>query len=93
MGKLSQYVVLGEKAKYYSYLGFKVGRVNDKGESVMDRKTPVQNRALRQAMGYALNTDQFDKKFSYGLAYRANTIVPDVFGKYNNHKAKFYLLY
>lgn len=90
--KLSQYVVLGEKAKYYSYLGFKVGRVNDKGESVMDRKTPVQNRALRQAMGYALNTDQFDKKFSYGLAYRANTIVPDVFGKYNNHKAKGYPL-
>lgn len=90
--KLPEYVVLGEKEKYYSYLGFKVGHVNNKGESVMDRKTPVQNRALRQAMGYALNTDQFDKKFSYGLAYRANTIVPDVFGKYNDRKAKGYPL-
>ena len=58
----------------------------------MDRKTPVQDRVLRQAMGYALNMDQLSKKFDDGLYYRANTVVPDAFGKYNDHKAKGYTL-
>ncbi len=89
--KLPQYVVLGKKAKYYSYVGFKVGHFKN-GVNVMDRKTPVQDRALRQAMGYALNMDQISKKFGYGLKYRANTIVPDAFGKYNDHKLKGYPL-
>ncbi|WP_304651890.1 ABC transporter substrate-binding protein [uncultured Ligilactobacillus sp.] len=88
---LPQYVVLGEKEKYYSYVGFKVGHFKN-GVNVMDRKTPVQDRALRQAMGYALNMDQISKKFGYGLKYRANTIVPDAFGKYSDHKLKGYPL-
>ena len=33
----------------------------------MDRKTPVQDRVLRQAMGYALNMDQLSKKFDDGF--------------------------
>ncbi|WP_304651891.1 ABC transporter substrate-binding protein [uncultured Ligilactobacillus sp.] len=89
--KLSQYEVLGEKEKYYSYVGFKVGHFKN-GVNVMNRKTPVQDRALRQAMGYALNMEQMAKKFGYGLNYRANTIVPDAFGKYNDHNAKGYPL-
>lgn len=90
--KLQQYAVLGVKEKYYSYVGFKVGHANKEGLSVMDRKTPVQDRVLRQAMGYALNMDQLSKKFDDGLYYRANTVVPDAFGKYNDHKAKGYTL-
>lgn len=89
--KLSQYVVLGKKERYYYYLGFKVGHFKD-GVNVIDRKTPVQDKALRQAMGYALNMNQMTKKFGYGLNYRANTIVPDVFGKYSDHKLKGYYL-
>ncbi|MDE6376692.1 MAG: oligopeptide ABC transporter substrate-binding protein [Ligilactobacillus sp.] len=88
---LSQYKVLGDKEKYYSYVGFKVGHFKN-GANVMNRDTPVRDRALRQAMGYALNIDQITKKFGYGLSYRANTIVPDAFGKYNDHKAKGYSL-
>ena len=43
-------------------------------------------------MGYALNMDQITKKFGHGLEYRANTIVPDAFGRYNDHKQKGYPL-
>lgn len=91
MKKMSQYVVLGKKEQFYAYVGFKVGHFKN-GVNVMDRKTPVQDRALRQAMGYALNMDQITKKFGHGLEYRANTIVPDAFGRYNDHKQKGYPL-
>src|SRR5699024_93628 len=47
---------------------------------------------LRQAMMYALNVDQVSKKFGNGIKWRANTLIPPVFSKYYDSKAKGYPL-
>ena len=89
---LKDYKVLGGKALTYTYLGFKVGHADKDGNSVMDRKTPVRDRTLRQAMAYAMNTEQLDKKLFHGVKYRGNTLIPDALGKWNDHRQKGYPL-
>ena len=39
-----------------------------------------------------MNVEQVIKKSSSGLSYRANTVVPDVFGKWNAKEVKGYKL-
>ena len=85
-------VQLGKKNYYYSYMGFRVGKLDKDGNNVMDKHTPSSDRALRQAMAYAMNVEQVIKKSSSGLSYRANTVVPDVFGKWNAKEVKGYKL-
>ncbi|MEY8662588.1 ABC transporter substrate-binding protein [Ligilactobacillus faecis] len=87
---LKDFTVLGQKDLAYSYLGFKVGHVDQAGVSQMTKGAAVGDRTLRQAMAYAMNVDQVLKKFGYGLSYRATTIVPDAFGKYHDSKVKGY---
>ena len=73
-------------------MGFRVGKLDKDGNNVMDKHTPSSDRALRQAMAYAMNVEQVIKKSSSGLSYRANTVVPDVFGKWNAKEVKGYKL-
>jgi peptide/nickel transport system substrate-binding protein len=58
----------------------------------MDRKTPVSDKNLRQAMGYALNVDQVNKKFSNGLATRASSTIVPVFKQFQDPSVKGYPL-
>lgn len=81
-------VELGKKMLYYSYMGFRVGTVDKEGNSVMDKSAVTNDRALRQALAYAMNVEQVQEKFGYGLSYRANTVVPEAFGKWNDKDAK-----
>lgn len=73
-------------------MGFRVGTVDKDGNSVMDKTAVTKDRALRQAMAYAMNIDQVQEKFGYGLSYRANTLVPAAFGKWNDKHATGYKL-
>lgn len=82
------YKTVGKKENAYSYLGFKVGHVDKDGNSVMDKNAVTQNKALRQALGYAMNVDQVDKKLGYGVSYRANTLIPDSFKEYHDSSLK-----
>ena len=50
-------------------MGFRVGTVDKDGNSVMDKTAVTKDRALRQAMAYAMNIDQVQEKFGYGLSY------------------------
>lgn len=84
------FVQLGKKQLYYTYLGFRVGKLGQDGVSVMDKDAIANDKVLRQAMAYAMNIDQVDQKFGYGLSKRANTVVPVAFGKWNNKKEKGY---
>lgn len=86
------FVQLGKPMLYYSYMGFRVGTVDKDGNSVMDKTAVTKDRALRQAMAYAMNIDQVQEKFGYGLSYRANTLVPAAFGKWNDKHATGYKL-
>ncbi|GAA0868042.1 oligopeptide ABC transporter substrate-binding protein [Lactobacillus kefiranofaciens] len=75
----------------YSYLGFKVGKWDaKKGENVMNPKSKMNNKALRQAIGYGMNVDQVYKRYSYGLSFRVPTLIPKQFGDYFDKNVKGY---
>ncbi|CAH0416714.1 oligopeptide ABC transporter substrate-binding protein [Periweissella fabaria] len=73
---IKDYVQTGDQSLSFYYLSYNLGHYDaSKSVNVQDRKTPLQNVALRQAMGYAMNVDQVNQKFNYGLATRANTVI------------------
>lgn len=87
--KLTDYVQTGQPSFALSSMYFNLGHFDaKKGINVQDRKTPMQNKNLRAAMGYALNLDAVNKKFNYGLATRANTTIPTVFKQFNDQSIK-----
>ncbi|CAH0416715.1 oligopeptide ABC transporter substrate-binding protein [Periweissella fabaria] len=90
---LKDYVQTGDQSLSFSYVAFNLGHYDTKAsENVQDRKTPLQDKALRQAMGYAMNVDQVNKKFNNGLATRANSTIVPVFKEANDPSVKGYPL-
>lgn len=86
---LKDYVQTGQESLSFSYMAFNLGHFDaKKSENVMDRKTPVQDKNLRQAMGYAMNVDEVNKKFNNGLATRANSTIVPVFKEFNDKDVK-----
>lgn len=75
----------------YWYLGFKVGKWDAKaGKNVMNPKSKMNNKALRQAIGYAMNIDQVTKHYTHGLSFRVPTLIPAQFGDYFDKDIKGY---
>ena len=75
----------------YHYLGFKVGKWDDKqGKNVTNPKAKMNNKALRQAMGYAMNVSSVDQHYTSGLSFRIPTLIPAQFGDYYDKSAKGY---
>ena len=75
----------------YSYVGFKVGKFDTKAsKSVMNPKSKMNNKALRQAIGYAMNVDQVNKKYNSDLNFRIPTLIPAPFGDYYDKSIKGY---
>ncbi|MBD5428987.1 oligopeptide ABC transporter substrate-binding protein [Lactobacillus sp.] len=75
----------------YSYLGFKVGKWDSKaGKNVMNPKSKMNNRALRQAIAYGMNVNEVYKRYTYGLSFRIPTLIPKQFGDYYDKDLKGY---
>ncbi|WEV51437.1 oligopeptide ABC transporter substrate-binding protein [Lactobacillus sp. ESL0731] len=75
----------------YYYLGFKVGKWDSKQEkNVVDKNNIMNSKPLRQAMAYAMNVDQVDKRYTQGLKFRIPTLIPAGFGDYFDKNAKGY---
>lgn len=75
----------------YSYLGIKVGKWDaKKGKVVMNPKSKMSNRALRQAIGYGMNVEQVNKQYTSGLTFQVPTLIPAQFGDYFNKDVKGY---
>lgn len=73
----------------YSYLGFKVGKWNAKtSKNVMNPKSKMNNKALRQAIGYAMNIEAVNKRYTSGLTFQIPTLIPEQFGDYFNKDVK-----
>lgn len=90
---LKNYKIVGQPALNYDYFAFNLGHFDTKtGNNVMDPKAKMANKKLRQAMMYAINQDAVSKKFGNGVSWRANTLIPPVFGKYWDATAKGYTL-
>ncbi|MFS0780950.1 oligopeptide ABC transporter substrate-binding protein [Bacillus sp. 1P06AnD] len=75
--------ILARTDLYYSYLGFNLGKWDAaKGKNVMDQNAKMNNINLRKALGYAMNIEEVTKQYYNGLRFRANAIMPPVFGSY-----------
>ena len=75
----------------YNYLGFKVGKWDAKqNKNVMDPKSKMANKSLRQAIGYAMNVSAVDKRYTQGLSFQVPTLIPAQFGDYFNKDVKGY---
>ncbi|RMC24525.1 MULTISPECIES: oligopeptide ABC transporter substrate-binding protein [unclassified Lactobacillus] len=73
----------------YSYLGFKVGKWDAKtSKNVMNPKSKMNNKALRQAIGYAMNIEAVNKRYTSGLTFQIPTVIPEQFGDYFNKDVK-----
>ena len=73
----------------YHYLGFKVGKWDKKlSKNVENPKSKMNNKALRQAIGYAMNVDAVNKRYTYSLTFRVKTLIPEIFGDYYDKGAK-----
>ncbi|WP_307995064.1 ABC transporter substrate-binding protein, partial [uncultured Weissella sp.] len=89
--KLGNVAVTGQQQLYISMLNFNLGHYDTKtSQNVQDRKTPLQDKRVRQAIGYARNVDEVTKKFGNGLTQRANTLIPPIFKEYSDTKLKGY---
>lgn len=77
------YRFIGKIPLSYSYLAFKVGKWNAaKGENVMNSHAKMNNQSVRQAMIYALNISQSQRKYSEGLSFAIPTLILKQFGPY-----------
>lgn len=86
---LKNYKIVGQPELGYGYFGFNVGQFDTKtGKNVIDPNSKMANKSLRKAMMYAVNTDAVTKKFSYGMSWRANTLIPPIFDNYWDSSAK-----
>lgn len=75
----------------YTYIGFKLGKWNKEKEvSEMDPNAKMADKALRQAMGYALDNDAVGEKFYQGLRRNATQLMIPAFKSYYDDSIKGY---
>ena len=88
---LKGYKVLGQQALYISLMYYNLGHYDTKNSiNVQDRKTPLQDQSVRQAVAYARNVAEVDNKFSNGLATPANGLIPPIFKQFTSSSVKGY---
>jgi peptide/nickel transport system substrate-binding protein len=80
--------ILGKVDLAYDYIGFKLGHYDAKKElSVMDNPK-FQDKRVREAMAYAIDTKEIGEKLYKGLRFAANTVIPPSFPKYRDKDVK-----
>lgn len=63
--------------------------VNPDGQAVKNAKnTKMNNKSLRQAIAYAKNINQVEKRYTQGLIFRVPTLITAQFGDYFDKNAK-----
>ncbi len=91
---------IGVLENVYTYIGFKLGKWDaEKAEVIPDESLVQANKALRQAMAYAIDNAAVAKEFYKGIRLPANTVITPNFTElyfnkdqegytYNPEKAK-----
>ncbi|MDO4432450.1 MAG: oligopeptide ABC transporter substrate-binding protein [Aerococcaceae bacterium] len=72
--------VIGIVQNTLNYVGFNYGVKAEDGTRTPYAESPVNNKALRQAMAYAVDNNAVAEKFYLGLREGANSIIPSFFG-------------
>lgn len=74
-----------------TYIGFKQGTWDEEnGEVVPDPERVTSNKALRQAMAYAIDNNAIATQFYYGLRQNANSHITPNFTEYHNTEQEGY---
>ncbi|MBD3949346.1 oligopeptide ABC transporter substrate-binding protein [Tuanshanicoccus lijuaniae] len=81
--------VLGIVQNAYTYIGFKFGKFED-GENKPDESKVYADKAIRQAMAYAIDNDAIGERFYHGLRWRANSPITPNFKEYHDDSIKGY---
>lgn len=69
----------------YTYIGFKHGAWDaEAGEVVPDETKVTSDKALRQAMAYAIDNNAIATEFYSGLRQNANSLITPNFSEYHN---------
>ena len=85
------YEMLGRPELAYTYVGFKLGKWDDKeGKVVYNPEAKMANKELRQAMAYAVDNAAISEKFYHGLRQPANSLVPPIFADFSNKELEGY---
>ena len=83
----NNFKISGYLTNSVSYIGFKQGKWDaDKGEVVVDDSKITTNKALRQAMGYAVSMNDLAQEFYQGIRVPANTMISPNFDETFYHK-------
>lgn len=81
----TNFTTVGYLQNAYTYIGFKHGTWDaEAGENVPDESRVVSNKALRQAMAYAIDNNAIATEFYSGLRQNANTFITPNFTDYSN---------
>ena len=81
--------VLGTIGNSFTYIGFKLGTFEN-DEVVPDDSVVVADKAIRQAMAYAVDNDAIGERFYHGLRWRATSPVTPNFTAYFNDEIEGY---
>lgn len=74
-----------------TYIGFKQGTWDEEnGEVLPDPERVTSNKALRQAMAYAIDNNAIATQFYYGLRQNANSHITPNFTEYHNTEQEGY---
>lgn len=72
----TNFKTIGFLENAYTYIGFKMGKWDEEnGEVIYDETKITSNKALRQAMAYAVDNNAIAKEFYNGIRQAANTLV------------------
>lgn len=84
-------VLIGEWSNTINFTGFKLGKFNaETDKTEVDPNAKMANKSLRQAMGYAIDMDQFASTFYGSLRARANTFITPNFGSFRDGSLQGY---
>lgn len=81
---LNNIKIVGRSALVYSYVGFKLGKWDQKkGEVVTDPNAKMGDVNLRLAMGHALDMKSISDNLYHGLRGPANSLIPPAFTNFH----------
>ncbi|MFK8243496.1 MULTISPECIES: oligopeptide ABC transporter substrate-binding protein [unclassified Facklamia] len=81
--------ILGDVQNAFTYIGFKLGKMED-GRVVSDDSVVQADKALRQAMAYAIDNDAIGERFYNGLRWRATSPITPNFKEYHDDSIEGY---
>ena len=84
--------ILGRQELYYSYLSFKLGKLDTATGTVVSdfENAKMGDVELRKAMGYAMNIEEVSEVYYSGLRERANSMIPPVFKSFYDDSLEGY---